>query len=351
MVKPHAVLRRLHPEVDMVMAAAVTDSEELGILLDQTDLVLFSRMINDGAAEILNKRGIPFGLDLDDHWWLPKHHILYEHYTKNGISQKTEQSIRDAHFVIVTTPYLAAEVEKINPNVHIIENGIDEDDEIWRPNKVQSDRLRFGFTQGNTHLEDIKSIADSVVKSYTDIAFYKRAQVVLTGFYQALPNEPTVETLYEIMLTGNYKALKYHKQYIQDLKLLIQSKEINAPYRRVWGVEVTEFAKVYDEIDVSVVPLTENLFNSCKSELKMLEAGFKDCAVMVSHVKPYDLLATDKNSFNLSTHSFYELQRIILNNPNLVADKKAQLREDVQKYSLNNLTAKRKQIYEHYIKK
>jgi glycosyltransferase involved in cell wall biosynthesis len=48
-----------------------------------------------------------------------------------------------------------------------------------------------------------------------------------------------------------------------------------------------EFGKIYEDIDVLLVPLTNNKFNRCKSELKFIEAGFTNTAVISSKVIPY----------------------------------------------------------------
>jgi len=125
---------------------------------------------------------------------------------------------------------------------------------------------------------------------------------------------------------------------------------LNVPYVRKWAVDVSVFGNVYDDIDISVVPIIKNEFNSCKSELKMLEASAKDCAVICHHNNPYLNLATDKNSFDLNKKRFREWAKILLNNPNLVADSKAQLSEDVKRYDLKLLSKKRINLYKQYTK-
>ena len=357
MVKPHAVLRRMFPEFDLLMTNGL-NPETAEAELKQTDLVMFSRQLApfeyiEEVAEGLNKRNIPFGIDIDDYWHLPETHVSYESYKQFRTPEATELSLRLAHFVTCTTPYLAEQIKPFNENVYVIENGIDTEDPVWQLNKVKSDRLRFGFTQGNTHFEDIKTISKDVVKSFNDTGFFSKAQVCLTGFaaFHPVYETKTTELKYERMLTNDYKVIR-HKlpEYYHSLRLFKNVEDTNVPYRRVWGKDVFEFASVYDSIDVSVVPLIENKFNSCKSELKMIEAAFKDCSVMVSHVKPYTILATDKNSFDLNKKSFFEWQRYLLNNPTAVEDSKAHLKEDCKKYDLKLLTPKRKELYERYKK-
>lgn len=354
--KPHAVLRRNYPEHDIGLIMAPSFDLVEDVILNQTDLVVFSRQLGPFAliqsfADKLNKLNIPFALDLDDYWHLPQTHRAYKDYKHFNTSEATELSIRLSTFVICTTPYLAEKIKPFNENVYIIENGIDTQDEVWQQTKTESNRLRFGFTQGNTHYEDLKSISKDVASAFKSERFYKQGQICLTGFsaFQPVIEKRTTELEYERMLTDNLKVIRRdYPDYVHSLRLLQPTNLTDVPYRRIWSMDVLKFATVYDEIDVSVVPLIDNEFNSCKSELKMLEAGFKDCAVMVSHVKPYTLLATDQNSFDLNKKSFSEWANILIKNPNRVEDSKAQLKEDVKKYDLRLLAHKRKEIYFKY---
>lgn len=351
---PHVVLKRLYPEYDFLMTTHDHLLEgQLNDILSQTDLVIFSRSISslhqiDAVCDKLERLNIPFGLDLDDYWHLPEAHISYRHYKEFKTAEYTEKSIQRSHFVTCTTPILAEEIMRLNKNVYVIENGIDT--ETWTQNKKPSNRLRFGFTQGNTHYNDIKLISDSVVTSLRDSEFYDKAQVVLAGYQQEARKGLSVQTEIECLLTDNLRAIKKEKIHYKQLRNLSMAEKKKYSYRRVWSKDVFEFHKIYDEIDVSVVPLEVNKFNSCKSELKMLEAGFKDCAVMVSHVNPYTILATDKNSFDLNKKSFYEWSKYLLRNPNALADSKAQLREDVERHDLKHLTEKRHNLYKQFKK-
>lgn len=375
MFKPIQGLMRMFPdqyhEDSILMTNGIGDkiNEEydLGNLkfnLSQTDLVIFSREIPETVADYLNKQNIPFGLDLDDYWHLPEHHIAYEDYQKFKKADHTIRSIKEAHFVTCTTSILAEKIKEFNPNVYICPNGIDTLDEAWQPNKTESKLVRFGFTGGNTHHIDLGMIAPSVRKAFKDIKFYSNCQVVLAGHRVYKPEithtgkgarysgeEIIVEQYCENILTDNLNVLNRLPKYKENLLYNLPSEDKDKPYRRVGLIPVDQFGYLYNELDVCVAPLLESEFNSCKSELKMLEAGNKDCAIMLHHVKPYTLLATDKNSFDLCKKSFYEWARIILKNPNLVADTKAQLKEDVKPYDLNKLSEYRNQIYQQYKKK
>jgi len=350
MLKPNIVLHRLYEGIEFTEIPTLNDVVPDDFLKD-FNLILFCRHIEnpDYTADRLNKLGIKFGLDEDDYWFLPDNHILYPHYIQNNVSKLIIDSIKVAHFVTCTTTYLADKIKEINPNVYILENGIDTQDEVWKRNKLPSKRIRFAFTQGVTHIHDLNLISDKVAKALYDVKFYSKGQIILTGF-NAEPNQESIYIGYERMLTDSLKTLeKYEPIYCNELKRLITPKEINKPYRRIEAMDVFDFPEVYDNIDISVIPLQDNEFNSCKSELKLIEAGFKDCAAMVSNVKPYTIVANKQNSFLLSEKNFFEWQRYIINNPSILLDKTKQLAEDVKKYSLDLLSQKRYEIYKNFV--
>ena len=87
----------------------------------------------------------------------------------------------------------------------------------------------------------------------------------------------------EQLFTNNYKHLPkeyedYLMQYVPD-----NNYDYNEIYRRLWGMDTVNYGKSYNFIDVSLVPLQQNLFTACKSELKLIEAGFMKKAVIVSN--------------------------------------------------------------------
>lgn len=346
MNKPHQVLSRLYPEFEFTHSLPADNYPDE--LLSTFNLVIFCRNIDNskGIVEQLNRLDIPFGMDIDDYWILPEDHILYEHYKENKVTEGIIESLKLAHFVICTTELLASKVNEYNKNTYVIENGIDTDDLTWKNNHIESKRIRYGFTQGTTHIPDVFSICKEVQKSLADDDFKNKCQIQLTGFdFKATEMNATLT--YERMLTKDLTLLE--PKHKKSLMAFGNPNSINKSYRRVEMLDVYSFAKVYDEIDISVVPLCDNPFNNCKSELKMIEAAFKGCAIMCSNVNPYYNLMTKQNSFDLTRQDFYEWSKYILMNPEIVKDKAAQLSLDCKKYSLNLLTNKRKELYGKYI--
>jgi processive 1,2-diacylglycerol beta-glucosyltransferase len=345
MHKPMVVLNRLYPEFHYATIDSIEPVDD--DFLKDFDLIIFCRTIKnpDATKERLDRLGIIFGMDIDDYWHLDPDHILAEHYQKNKIPELICKSLSVSHFVTCTQPILADQIRHLNPNVEVIENGIDTDDPVWKPNKSASNRIRYGFTQGDTHVTDVSLVSRDVQLSLYEGRFYHKCQVVLCGY----KGNNTISVGYEKLLTDDLKPLKFHYQYQQDLIMNLPTDGKDKPYRRVWSKDIDVFAGVYDDIDISVAPLKNTMFNNCKSNLKMIEAGFKDCAVIVSEVSPFTPLATSENSFLLSEKTFLGWQRHILQNPEIIKEKKHYLKRDTRKFSLDNLTKKRKDIYEHFV--
>lgn len=350
---PHTHMKRHYGlEPDMAQSLDAVPDETLKTY----DLVIFVRTIAhidhiDRFIERLTSFNIPFGIDIDDYWHLPESHISYDNYIKLNFAQTTEYGLQRAAFVMCTTPFLAEKVKEFNQNVYVVENAIDFEDDIWQPKKTEFPRMRFGFTQGNTHFPDLLTIHKSVIKAINDIKFRKQGQIVLTGFSEWMnTGQVNVEMAFEMCLTDGHKAINKYPDLVNNLYVNKEPPHDDFPYRRIYGQDVMTYANIYNEIDVSVVPLIDNTFNNCKSELKMLEAGAKGCACIVDHVKPYTLLATDKNSFDLKEKTFFERARILIKNPNLALDSAAQLRQDIQKYSMTEVNKKRNEIYNKYKK-
>ena len=50
---------------------------------------------------------------------------------------------------------------------------------------------------------------------------------------------------------------------------------------------VDEYGKMYENFDVSLAPLQGGTFNKCKSDLKVVEAGYTRSSIICSNTTPY----------------------------------------------------------------
>jgi hypothetical protein len=343
----------IHPTKDV---SAKINGEDILIddnFLKSFDLIHFLRQIGNydqtqGIVDRLNRLGIPFGLDLDDFWYLPENHLIYKEYKASKSPECIINSIKAAHFVTCTTSILGYEIMKHNTNVEVIENGLDPYHEKWQLEGSKSERLRFGLMLGATHYHDLKKAAPSINNLLRSSE--KGYQIVLAGF-NAEPKRPSIYIGMEKQITDDFNLID--KNYAHFLKMCRKERNEdwnNQKYVRLWSLPVQDWGHAYKEIDISVVPLVDNLFNNCKSELKAIEAAFKGKGIIASNVPPYTICLNEKNSYLVNnSREFYDKMKRAIHNPNEVVDKILQLRADIMpKYNLQTLSEKRKQIYEKY---
>ena len=68
------------------------------------------------------------------------------------------QNLKIADYVTTTTKLFADEISKINKNVFVLPNAINPDEPQFKAKTEPSDRLRFGWLGGSSHLHDLKLI-------------------------------------------------------------------------------------------------------------------------------------------------------------------------------------------------
>ena len=320
-------------------------------------LVQFLRYVDEkGGTENIIERckrnNIVTVLDIDDYWQLPKTHDQYKEYTDNKMPEQTEQAIRLVDHVTTTTAHFADIIRQYNKNVTIIPNCLDRDEPQWQRREIKSHRTRLGWIGGVFHYPDIRLMANGLKKLFNDPQL-ENYQICLGGF-----NRSKTYQLYEWSMTDAYKSLRDDKEYIRYLAIgqnLSMHTMEDKPYKRLWHSDTFGYGDQYNSIDVSLIPLVENKFSSCKSEIKMIEAGTMGKACIVQNVLPYSILAkNEKNCLVVNAGrdhiDWYVNMRKLILNKSLREDLAMQLNEDVGKYyniKVHNQT--RADLYKHLI--
>ena len=106
---------------------------------------------------------------------------------------------------------------------------------------------------------------------------------------------------YERIITDDYRIVspqykEWLNRFTPNAKYPFEEEE---PYKRRWTKGIMSYCTHYNDIDVLLVPLDSNVFNLYKSELKLIEAGMLNKAVIVSDYGPYKIGTEnfiDKNS-------------------------------------------------------
>lgn len=219
------------------------------------DLVVFNRWLGANHYDILQKIAkakTKFVVDIDDYWVLPKFNPAYWAY-RHGIKSAIKDALHYADGVTCTTQLLLDEVKQYNRKAVVIPNCIDKEHEQWRHSRLVNDKPKVGWVGGITHHEDLKLIVDAVTKLGEEgkIDFY------LCGY--------TPSEIWDNIISM-FKGDWFH---------IVRGSSANA------------YGEVYKHFDLVLAPLQATKFNSCKSELKILEAAAYDIPVVASACHPY----------------------------------------------------------------
>jgi glycosyltransferase involved in cell wall biosynthesis len=242
----------------------------------------------DNFVKLCKASGVKLIIDQDDWWELPSSHPLSKAYEERMLSEKIIQSMKVADQVWVTNRRLANKVMVYNKNIVIVPNGINPDH--WKINREPSDKVRFGYIGGQHHQKDL-------LATKLDLSEVESYVADVDGYPQILKAKHIIPTM---------KPSEYHT--------------------------------MYNYIDVSLAPLNASSFAGCKSHLKLIEAAFSGCAIIVSDVPPYSDYVNEKNCIAIGFRNDWMAAVKRLNsNPKLVEDLALSLREDLKAYTIQTI--------------
>lgn len=382
-IQPHVQLQEQYGDTFDITINHEFDWTNLNEL-EKFDIVNFHKGVYHNmdafrkALSFCKEKNIVTIMDIDDNWNLNREHPLYLSNKHHKIDEMTRDNFKLVDYVTTTTKIFANKIKNFNPNVVVFPNAINPEDRRFKINKQTDKRLRVGFVMGSSHEHDmslLKGVVNKLSKDTLD-----KIRIVLCGFdtngtmrtinketgeITSRPIQPleTVWYRYEQCLTDNYKICSPHYKaflhnFIKDLQYpLIE----NETYKRCWTKNINEYYQHYNEIDVLIVPLEENDFNSCKSQLKVIEAAFSNTAIIASNFGPYTLdlvhildkggkindngnaLLVDKRKAHKDWVKYITK---CANDPDLVEKLRTRLKESIcEKYDLRNVTKNRCDFY------
>ena len=309
-LKPHTKLAEMYEndfEIDIKYQVDWSDVENMkkyniihihkGLFVDMDVFRSTIKKCRDNGTVVV--------MDLDDYWDLGPFHPGAADSKRYGIDKLIKENIKLVDYVTTTTDIFKKEIEKLNPNVKVFVNAIDREEEQFISKPTPSDRIRFGFVMGSSHLHDIEMLRGIANKLPQDVR--DKIQFVLCGYdirgtvnyigqngqVQTRPMMPKESVWYEYekILTEDYRIVS--PQYKEWLNRFIPNAkypfEDNEPYKRRWTKGIMSYCTHYNDIDVLLAPLDDNKFNSFKSELKLIEAGMMNKAAVVSNFGPYQI--------------------------------------------------------------
>ncbi len=382
-VSPHTMLNTMYGDdfdVEIEYSPNWADLESLR----KYDIIhfhkgLFSKMdLFWNALEFCKENGIVTIMDIDDYWVLPQTHPMYHQNKALGHSSIIAKNLSMVDYVTTTTEIFADKIKKHNKNVLVFPNAIDPTEEQYSPIKNHSDRIRFGFVMGSSHEKDMELFSGVIGKLPKDVL--DKIQIVLCGFdtrgtvtifnkdgsinsQRPIKPEESVWYRYEQNVTDNYRIVSpEYKAFLYRFVPNLQWPNVNnEAYRREWTKDISNFATHYRNVDVLIAPLEETEFNSVKSELKFIEAGFTKTAVIASNFGPYTI--GSKNMFKFggdvdmngncilidkrkAHKDFVKAIKKLVDNPELITALQNNMYETVkEKYDIRNVTDRRAAWY------
>jgi len=382
-VDPHVMLQNNYGDefhVDIDYEPKINDIN----YWKQYNIVHFHRSIGqnyDFAPTIiqnLNNLGIVTIMDLDDYWLPTREHPVHQLVIQNKLHEKIIANLKVSKYITTTTSIFADEIKKFNKNVFILPNAINPKESQFQQETLKSDKLRFGWLGGSSHLHDLKLLDGTInkLKPYKDqfsmylCGFDTRGTVTEinkdTGEQKQRPINPeeTVWARYEEIFTDNYRMVDpQHKEFLMKFKEEDYYSDVLPFYNRVWTKPVTSYAANYRWFDVSLAPIKNHIFNRVKSQLKVIEAGFYKKAIIASNVGPYtiDLKHSLKNGEfvdgnallvdEVRTGDWSKYMKKLIDNPNWAYDLGERLYETVKDtYDLNKVTKDRAELYKTLVK-
>lgn len=347
------------------------------------DIVVFHSFIHKTSHEHniarinwLKKQGIKVIIDIDDLWTVPNTHPNYYQIKEHNVASKKIEMMKLVDYITTTTPLFAKTIkDKLKlKNVLVFPNAVDNQEEQFKIKNIESDKVRFGFLGGSTHLSDLEKMRGGISDTLNN--YKDKSQFVLCGFdlrgnmteidqhgnknVRPLLPEESVWTKYEKIFTDNYKHLD--KDYLSFLKTYkeIEYKDSDKSYIRRWTKNISDYACNYNYFDISLSPVIENDFNFNKSQLKVVEAGFHKKAIIASDFGPYTIdlknsmengvFKSDGNALLVPQRKDHKLwgyyMKKLIDNPNMVQDLGEKLYETVKdKYSLKKVSQNRIQFF------
>jgi glycosyltransferase involved in cell wall biosynthesis len=320
-------------------------------------------------------------MDIDDLWFVDQRHPMYHQVKASKIGEMKIDMLKAVDYVTTTTTIFAKTIkDKLHiKNIEIFPNAVNEDEPQFKREPIKSDKIRFGWLGGSSHLHDIELMSNGI--SSTHNSFKDKVQFVLCGFdlrgsvteinqegkQRQRPIQPT-ETVwykYEKFFTEDYKVLS--PQYKSFLNTFVDTPydDENESYRRRWTKDIKTYASNYNTFDVSLAPLVESQFNANKSQLKVIEAGFHKKAIIASETDPYTLdLISAVNDGKLNDNGnallvnprrnhkdWAKHMKRLVENPNMIEDLGNRLYETVKdKYSLKKVCQDRVEFFKSIIK-
>ncbi len=294
-IYPLSALMEYHDvKVDTAQSLLLKTDEEL---CDYDIVLVHSTTPNDEEIKRLLRLGVNVVMDFDDYWKLSTKHELYDAWKEKGEMERLLKFFDLNVNFTTTSETLKKKIQTLayKKDVCVLPNGMIDDEEYRKP--LPKDKINFGWMGATNHITDLMMI-----------------QHLRIGYG------------FDICVPENYRTVFRNR------------------FNYFNGLNVPDYLNLYNTFDIIVVPLDRNEFNTYKSELKLIEAGFYKKPVIVSDVEPYSSLLKDgENCLVVKKHRHWAKHcKTLLEDKDLREKLGNQLHEDMkEKFDLKKITKNR----------
>jgi processive 1,2-diacylglycerol beta-glucosyltransferase len=330
LVIPHGNIGKNNPSVEVSNINEIDSAEDS--FLQQFDLIVANRFISKmgdqfGLIMRLKVLGVPYVLDLDDDFRIPEWHVLHAASKMQGHAAKIIESINGAACVTVTHELLQRTIlnETRQKKVYIVPNGIEPEGQFDVKKCHFTDKVNFGWSGSITHFDDVLELYEALYSLYSDDSYEHKFRMVYGGY----ENTDNTSKAIAGVLSCKGKAKDFQ-------------------FTTFPATNPFSYANFYDYINVALIPLRNNRFNNMKSNLKLLEAGFKKKAVIVSDVYPYspDIMYGWNCLTVKHKNDWYKQMVKLIKDPARIDELSLRLYEYVQDYHMDKVAQTRYEIYQ-----
>ena len=247
-IYPGIALNRLEGiEVRLLTQFGQREYEEV---LQKADIFIIQRlMMSDILGQVivsLNRRGILVAYEIDDNLMNLNPASRYAALAGKDYASQIENGMRACQCVQCSTPTLAASIARIHPEVAVLENQMDHVPPFVE-RKTDGGNIIVGYAAGSDHGQDWPIIKNAYNRAIADLGRSGvRVETWIIGDQEIFDS---VESP--------------HKQFFPRL-----------------GRE--DYLRFLARIDVSIIPLKDDLFNQSKSDVKYLESASAGAPVLAS---------------------------------------------------------------------
>lgn len=324
--RTYNVVQALSKQKDFIVTYFLSSElERVSNYVNNIDIVIFQRALWDINIEnfiyIAKNNNIPIIYDVDDLFINPKYVPLY--LNNLGVIENSSAYFDQFYFTsrhycvalkcdgfIVTNGFLKKYIKKdfLKP-VWVIPNFLNIEQEYYSKiirEKIKKIKSKFiiGYFSGSpSHQYDFALVVDDIYRLFEK---YNNIFLKIVGFIE-IPEK-----------------LRRFQGRITQIPLV--------PYE--------ELQFEIGKVDLNIVPLQNNTFNNCKSELKFFEAGIVNVISCCSPTYIYKLIINNgKNGFLCKDGEWFSvIEKIYLNRNRLDDIKKKAYETSVNLYSVNNQT-------------